>query len=165
MDIQIIAQEGCYPDTDYGNAGWDLFANESRDIPPQSGELISLGIRTAFDPEYVALLWDRSGLSSKHDIHRFAGVIDSNYRGDWKVKLFNHSSRYYRVEKGDKIIQVLFQRIEDDIYWEVVDELPESIRDEKGFGSSDLTKHHTEWGWEEWTSFATGDVCCTQQGK
>lgn len=136
MEVQIIAEEGCMPvSEDYGNAGWDLFAAEDKFIQRGTGELVSLGIQTAFDPIFVALLWDRSGLSSKRDLHRFAGVIDSNYRGTWKAKLFNHSDQHYQVKKGDKIIQVLFQQVTHPQF-KVVDTLPVSHRDEKGFGSS-----------------------------
>lgn len=137
MQIEIIAEEGCFPVSENnGNAGWDLFAAEDKFIQRDTGELVSLGIQTSFDFWYVALLWDRSGLSSKKDLHRFAGVIDSNYRGTWKVKLFNHSGKHYQVKKGDKIIQVLFQQVVWPVQFKVVDNLPVSERDEKGFGSS-----------------------------
>lgn len=135
-NVKVIAQPGCFPTkADLGDAGYDLYASKDVFIQRDTGELIPLGIQTAFDPGIVALLWDRSGLSTKNDLHRFAGVIDSTYRGEWKVYLFNHGEKHCHIKKGDKVIQVLFQRyLNPEIV--MVESLPVSRRNEKGFGSS-----------------------------
>ena len=96
--------------------------------------MFSTGIAVEFPPIYVALLWDRSGLGSK-SIHRLAGVIDSTYRGEWKVILTNLSSKTYLVKKGDKIIQCILQKYEDPEITEV-SSLSETTRASEGFGSS-----------------------------
>ena len=92
------------------------------------------GIAVEFPEGYVALLWDRSGLGSK-GIHRLAGVIDSGYRGEWKVVLLNTTKEPFEIKKGDKIIQCIIQKFEPVEILEV-DELSNSQRGEKGFGSS-----------------------------
>jgi dUTP pyrophosphatase len=139
MLVDIKYSDACFPKNDSeGNAGYDLFSREAVFIQRGTGVLVPLGIWTAFPNYMVALLWDRSGLSSKHDIHRFAGVIDSNYRGEWMVKLFNHSDKHYQIKKGDRVCQVLFQQV---LHPKFIDfnksggELPESDR-EGGFGGS-----------------------------
>ena len=62
-------------------------------------------------------------------------MIDSEYRGEWKVILFNHSNNDYKINKGDKIAQAIIQKVEDVSFLDV-DSLSDSERGEKGFGSS-----------------------------
>jgi len=62
---------------------------------------------------YVGLIWPRSGMAYKHGIDVFAGVIDSSYRGDVGVILYNSQYSNYNIEKGDRIAQIIFQKIED----------------------------------------------------
>lgn len=116
------------------DAGIDIFSNEAHTLQPGEVYMFSTGISVAIPDGYVALIWDRSGLGSK-GIHRLAGVIDSGYRGEWKIVLANVSNDPYEVEVGDKIAQCVLQQFEKVTISEV-DELPESLRGEKGFGSS-----------------------------
>lgn len=77
----------------------------------------------------------RSGLASKHFIDTGAGVIDSDYRGQVKVLLFNHSESDFQVKEGDRVAQLIIERIyTPDIV--VVEELEESVRGAGGFGST-----------------------------
>jgi len=96
--------------------------------------MFSTGISVEFPVGYVALLWDRSGLGSK-GIHRFAGVIDSGYRGEWKVILINTTDKPFTIEAGDKIIQCVLQAFEPVVIKEAL-ELAQSQRGAKGWGSS-----------------------------
>ena len=73
------------------DAGIDIYTNESYTLAPGERHMFTTGIACAIPDGYVALLWDRSGLGSK-GIHRFAGVIDSGYRGEWKVILYNSTN-------------------------------------------------------------------------
>jgi dUTP pyrophosphatase len=73
-------------------------------------------------------------MGAKHNIHRLAGVIDANYRGEWMVSLINLSKKPYTIFEGDKIIQAIIQRDEQLDF--VLGELDETSRGEQGFGSS-----------------------------
>lgn len=135
FQVQKLSADAKLPQKDDPtDAGIDIFTNESYALKPGESHAFSTGIATAIPEGYVALLWDRSGLGSKA-IHRLAGVIDSGYRGEWKVVLINLSSEDYEIKAGDKIAQCLLQQFEPAEITEV-DSLPESLRGEKGFGSS-----------------------------
>jgi dUTP pyrophosphatase len=77
----------------------------------------------------------RSGLAVKYGIDVLAGVIDSTYRGEWKVVLHNTSNTTFSFAKGDRIAQAIPERISNDNF-EFVDELTETVRGSGGFGSS-----------------------------
>ena len=116
------------------DAGIDIYTNETYTLQPGERHMFTTGIACAIPDGYVGLLWDRSGLGSK-GIHRFAGVIDSGYRGEWKVILWNSTNEPFEIKAGDKIIQCIVQKFEATEITEV-DSLEESERGEKGFGSS-----------------------------
>lgn len=116
------------------DAGIDIYTNESYTLQPGELHLFSTGVAVEIPRGFVALLWDRSGLGSK-GIHRLAGVIDSSYRGEWKVALLNTTRQSFFIKKGDKIIQCVMQRFEPvTIKW--AKKLSNTSRDKKGFGSS-----------------------------
>jgi dUTP pyrophosphatase len=116
------------------DAGIDIYTNESHILKPRETYMFSTGIAVEFSKGYVALLWDRSGLGSK-GIHRLAGVIDSGYRGEWKVVLVNLTNKPYVIRKGDKIIQCVMQKFEP-VRIKEVKKLSETARASAGFGSS-----------------------------
>ncbi|PIT97989.1 MAG: dUTP diphosphatase [Candidatus Andersenbacteria bacterium CG10_big_fil_rev_8_21_14_0_10_54_11] len=116
------------------DAGIDVFTNESYVLRPGEVHAFTTGISVEFPEGYAALIWDRSGLGSK-GIHRLAGVIDSGYRGEWKIVLINLSGAPYEVTAGDKIAQCVLQKFEPVEIIETA-ELAVSARGEKGFGSS-----------------------------
>ncbi len=84
---------------------------------------------------YVGLIWPRSGLAAKNGIDVFAGVIDSGYRGEIKVCLYNSSQINFEINKGDRIAQIIFHKLPQTEMLEV-DSLDDSIRGDSGFGSS-----------------------------
>lgn len=116
------------------DAGIDIYTNETYTLKPGETHLFSTGLAVEIPSGYVALLWDRSGLGSK-GIHRLAGVIDSGYRGEWKVVLTNLTKQKYIITAGDKIVQCLIQKFEP-VKIKEVKTLKESKRGAKGFGSS-----------------------------
>ncbi len=116
------------------DAGIDIYTNEAYTLKAGELHLFSTGICVEFPKGYVALLWDRSGLGSK-GIHRLAGVIDSGYRGEWKVALLNTTKKPFKIEAGDKIIQCILQKFEAVKITETK-QLKKSRRGAKGFGSS-----------------------------
>jgi len=83
----------------------------------------------------VSLIWDKSGLATKHGLHLLGGVIDSGYRGEYKVIMINLGSKPYKVEKGDKIGQLLIQPVMK-VSIRQVKKLSNSGRGKGGFGST-----------------------------
>jgi len=123
------------------DAGYDLYADEDKIIPAQSRESIHTNIAIELpdlqeeDKEIYVRLAPRSGLSVKSGIDIFGGVIDRGYTGELVVCMFNSSKEEFKVNKGDKIAQMIPTIIYKDNLVEVT-ELQESKRGEKGFGSS-----------------------------
>lgn len=116
------------------DAGIDIFTNEFYTLQPGERHTFGTGISVEFPEGYVALFWDRSGLGSR-GIHRLAGVIDSGYRGEWKVVLLNTTDEPCEIKKGDKIVQCVLQKFEP-VEIAEVKVLSETARAEAGFGSS-----------------------------
>ena len=122
-----------------GDAGMDIFSAEDAVI--KSGEIKSVKTRVKMElPEgFVALVWDKSGLALKNGIKTMAGVIDSGYRGEIGIVLANLSGRDYKIEKGQKIAQMLVQKVER-AEIEETKNLNETSRGAGGFGSTGLFK-------------------------
>ena len=118
-----------------GDAGADLKAADDTVIPARGKLLVSTGIRLALPEGHVGLIWPRSGLAVKNSIDCGAGVIDSKYRGEIKVLLFNHSDGEHFIQKGDRIAQLLVQKVET-VEFIPVDDLDATDRAESGFGST-----------------------------
>ena len=117
------------------DAGWDLYAAEDAIVEPSQTELIGTDIAMAIPEGYVGLIWDRSGMATKRGMHRFAGVIDSGYRGPIKVCLWNSTQEHCIINKGDRIAQILFQAVPDFPIIEVQN-LDKTSRGRHGFGST-----------------------------
>ncbi len=118
-----------------GDAGADLRSSEDVVIPSRGKLLISTGIRLKLPPGHVGLIWPRSGLAVKHSLDCGAGVVDSEYRGEVKVLLFNHSDEDFPVKTGDRIAQFIVQKFER-VDFIPVDSLEETARGGNGFGST-----------------------------
>lgn len=121
-----------------GDAGCDLEATETVTLQPGERALVGTGLAIALPERYAAFVMPRSGLAAKHGITTLnaPGTIDAGYRGEIKVILVNTDrERAYTVEKGDRIAQLVIQRVVE-AEFVVVDELPGSARGEGGFGSS-----------------------------
>ncbi len=118
-----------------GDAGADLTASQKILIPPRDRLLVTTGIRLEIPEGHVGLIWPRSGLAVKKGIDCGAGVIDSHYRGEVKVLLFNHSDKEFQIEQGDRIAQLLIQKVER-VQFLPVDRLSETTRSQMGFGST-----------------------------
>ncbi|MEK7144060.1 MAG: dUTP diphosphatase, partial [Patescibacteria group bacterium] len=86
----------------------------------------------------VGLVWDKSGLALNNGIKTMAGVIDSGYRGEIKIVLINLGDEDFEIKKGQKIAQMLVQKVERPEI-ELVDELNATERGGNGFGSTGLT--------------------------
>jgi dUTP pyrophosphatase len=118
-----------------GDAGADLRSSVDAVIPARGKQLISTGIYLKLPSGHVGLIWPRSGLAVKHALDCGAGVIDSEYRGEIKVLLFNHSDQDYAIERGERVAQLIVQKFEK-VDFIPVDSLESTVRGGNGFGST-----------------------------
>ena len=119
-----------------GDSGYDLTAVENVLIPSNGSAVVPVGLTLAYiEKGFWFRIEPRSGLGFKHNLQPHLGVIDNGYRGDLGVKLYNFSSTPYTVNKGDRIAQfVVYPLIHPQCEW--ADDVVESDRGDKGFGSS-----------------------------
>jgi dUTP pyrophosphatase len=118
-----------------GAAGADLRAAESVALAPGERAAVATGLRLEIPPGHVGLVWARSGLAVRHGIDTLAGVVDSDYRGEVRVVLVNHGRETFRIEAGDRIAQLLIQKVERAAFVAAAS-LAESERGAGGFGST-----------------------------
>ncbi|KAL2849148.1 dUTP diphosphatase [Aspergillus pseudoustus] len=116
-------------------AGYDLYASKEIVIPAKGKALVDTGLAIAVPEGTYGRIAPRSGLASKHFIDTGAGVIDADYRGEVKVLLFNFSDVDFKVQEGDRVAQLVLERIYTPEV-AVVEELAESVRGAGGFGST-----------------------------
>jgi dUTP pyrophosphatase len=116
------------------DAGLDLFALERHSLAPGEGRIFKTGIAIEIDPGFVGLVWDRSSMG-KRGIKTMGGVIDSGYRGEVGVILWNISTESQEILAGDKIAQLLIQPVSAPEVREV-ELLSGSERGTGGFGST-----------------------------
>lgn len=119
------------------SAGYDIYASEKAVIPAQGQGLVGTDISVAVPIGTYGRVAPRSGLAVKHGISTGAGVIDADYRGEVKVVLFNHSKKDFSIQKGDRIAQLVLEKIVmADIKQISAEELDITARGEGGFGST-----------------------------
>lgn len=120
-----------------GSAGMDLKADT--DVPtvlePKSSIVLPTGIYISLPEGYEAQVRPRSGLAFKYDIVSNLGTIDSDYRGEIKIKLFNFSENKFVIQPGERVAQLVINKIEQ-IEWKEVAELSQTERGIGGFGST-----------------------------
>lgn len=95
-----------------GDAGLDLFSTKKVVIKPGEKQEIPTGIAIELPEGYASLIWAKSGLGLGHGLVVLGGVIDSNYRGEYIVGIYNSGSKEYTFQAGEKIAQVLIQPVE-----------------------------------------------------
>ena len=116
-------------------AGFDIHCSESFSIPAGKSKAVNTNLKVAIPTGWVGIVKARSGLSFNGDIEVGAGVIDSDYRGEVKVKLYNNSNALSTFEEGTRIAQmVVAPHYTGEL--EYVDTLDQTERGEGGFGSS-----------------------------
>lgn len=123
-----------------GDAGYDLESAVDLVLEPGRRALVPTGIALSIPEGFAGFLQPRSGLAHKHGISivNSPGLIDSHYRGEIKVVLVNlDPEQAFSVMRGDKICQLVFQRVEQALF-EQVERLDETGRGEGGFGSTGL---------------------------
>ena len=122
-----------------GSSGVDLsaFLDKEVVIKPNSSELIPTGLQVAIPEELEIQIRPRSGLAAKESIGvlNSPGTIDSDYRGELKIILFNHGKEDFIINNGDRIAQMVLVPIIK-MEFEEVDSLPDTVRGQGGFGST-----------------------------
>ena len=136
LKIKKLTDSAIVPSYAYlDDAGFDLYTNEDITLGNGKRSIISTGIAMEIPKGYAGLIWDKSGLSTKHGLKTLGGVVDSGYRGEIKVGMVNLGDTPYTFRTGEKIAQMIIQRKEV-CEIEESDELDNKERGDKGFGSS-----------------------------
>ena len=122
-----------------GSSGMDLmaFLKIPIKLSPKNSCLVPTGLSVAFSEEYEIQIRPRSGLAAKNNISvlNTPGTIDSDYRGEIKVILFNHGSKEFVINNKDRIAQMILTPVHK-IILEEVEDLPTTLRGKGGFGST-----------------------------
>ena len=122
-----------------GASGIDLMAFIEKPIKlaPKSSCLVPTGLSVAFSNEYEIQIRPRSGLAAKNNISvlNTPGTIDSDYRGEIKIILFNHGSIEFIINNKDRIAQMILMPVHK-MELEEVENLPDTVRGKRGFGST-----------------------------
>jgi dUTP diphosphatase len=121
-----------------GDAGADLFAAQDVELAPGGRAVVPTGVAIALPRGYAAFVHPRSGLAAKHGVTivNAPGTVDAGYRGEIRVTLLNtDATAPVRFQRGDRIAQLVIQRVERAAFHEV-GKLPGSARGEGGFGST-----------------------------
>ena len=122
-----------------GASGMDLmaFIKEPIILKPKTSCLVPTGLSVAFSSDFEIQIRPRSGLAAKYNISvlNAPGTIDSDYRGELKIILFNHGDNDFLINNKDRIAQMVLTPVAK-IILEETDKLPETIRGGGGFGST-----------------------------
>ena len=123
------------------DAGADLMANEEVTLLPGGWSAVSTGVKLAIPEGYVGLVHPRSGLAAKSGVTvlNAPGTVDADYRGEVKVILINHGVKPFQIYKGDRIAQIVFQKVDHAVFYSLTEEQFKDIdtaRGEGGFGST-----------------------------
>ena len=120
------------------DAGADLHSAADLELGPGERAVVGTGVAIALPPGYAAFVHPRSGLAARHGVTlvNAPGTVDAGYRGEIKVTLLNTDlHQAFRVRRGDRIAQLVVQRVEH-VVWQVVGQLTDTPRGSGGFGSS-----------------------------
>ena len=140
VKIKRLSEDAKIPEFAHeGDSGVDLYSIEDTEIEAGERKLIKTGLKIAMPIGLEAQVRPKSGLAIKHGITvlNTPGTIDSGYRGEIGVILINQSNEKYKIEKGKKIAQMVFAKVETPEF-EEVDDLDETSRNQGGFGSTGL---------------------------
>ena len=140
IDVKVERIDLCMPMPCYaydGDAGMDLRSTEDVEVKPNERVLVGTGLKMAIPRGYYGAIVPRSGMAFKHGITvvNTPGTIDSKYRGEVKVAIYNVDDEPYFINRGDRIAQIVFKKHEHANLLEVED-LDDTGRGEGGFGSS-----------------------------
>jgi dUTP pyrophosphatase len=121
-----------------GSAGYDVYTTQNHIIKPLECIKIPTDIALTCPPGTYARIADRSSIAYPHSLFVLAGVIDSDYRGNIYVVLYNGSAGTIVLPRHAKFAQIIFEKIENNLTFQSVsDPLPDSTRGQDGFGAAD----------------------------
>ena len=142
MELRVFAEKFPLVRAHKDDAGWDLRAIENVIIKPGEVAVIRTGIYLVMPEGYYGQIFGRSSYAAK-GIDTFGGVIDSGYRGEVKVVLYNSTDENFVIAEGDKVAQIIFFKIPDvEVIIEISDDASKKVKEfdshrgEKGFGST-----------------------------
>lgn len=138
LPVLLLAEPGFEPTYAHaGDAGADLRSTESLVLAAGERKTVGTGVKIALPDGYAGFVHPRSGLAAKFGITivNAPGTVDAGYRGELRVTLLNTGSDPFEISRGDRIAQLVIQRIEKAQFVQVT-ELPDSFRGEAGFGST-----------------------------
>lgn len=118
-----------------GDAGMDLYSLEDYVLQPGERKLFFIGFALEFPIGYVAMVKDKSSLPKNGGVHTMGGIFDAGYRGEYNVQLINLGTEPYKIEKGNKIAQLVILPVAQ-AELEEVSELSETPRGQGRFGST-----------------------------
>ena len=122
-----------------GSSGMDLMAFIKHPIvvAPKTSFLVPTGLSMAFSEDYEIQIRPRSGLAAKNNISvlNTPGTIDSDYRGEIKIIIYNHGDHSFTINNGDRIAQMILAPVVK-MNFEEIDDLPKTLRGKGGFGST-----------------------------
>lgn len=142
VQVVKLTKEAVMPKKSHaGDAGYDVFTSEPTVLKPMERKLVGTGIKMAVPKNIEAQVRPKSGLAINNGLAvlNSPGTIDPNYRGEIKVILINLGNKEIRLDKGQKIAQLIFSRFETPEL-EETEKLDETERNEGGFGSTGLVE-------------------------
>jgi len=137
INIQKIS-DGAFVPTQVtpGSAGYDLYSAYDYVVEPQRNCLVKTDIKMDIPQGYYGRIAERSGLSLKKQIKVGGGVIDSDYRGNVGIILFNFGDEIFEIKKGDRVAQIVFEKAWSVCFNQINELSSTTKRNESGFGSS-----------------------------
>ena len=137
IDIQLLNDKAKVPTrSTTGAAAFDLYATEDILIIPGTSEVVPTGIAMKIPEGWFGLLTHRSSMAFRGDCIASLGVIDADYRGEVKVKMFNLGAEGIYIKVGDRVGQIAFIESYQGTSLNVVEQLPNTTRGTLGFGST-----------------------------
>ena len=140
IKIKLLNDSATIPQKQTENsAGYDVYSSENKIIRAKKYELISTGLSIEMASDIEAQIRPRSGLAIKNGITvlNSPGTIDSDYRGEIKIALINHSDNDFEITTGQRIAQIIFSKVEN-VKFDIVEQLSNTTRGTGGFGSTGI---------------------------
>jgi len=119
-----------------GAAAWDIAAYGNHVIPAKGSAIVSTALKLSIPPQLYGMVTLRSGHGFKKDLSCHIGIIDSDYRGEVKVKVFNHGDNMVRIDDGERFAQLTLHMRYATFALKVDKIDPDTERGENGFGST-----------------------------
>lgn len=140
MKVEIVKLDKELPTpkyAKYGDAGMDVYSREEGILNPGEQRIFGSGLKVAVPYGFEMQVRPRSGLAAKHGISLLntPGTVDHGYRGELGIILVNHGKEPFEIKRGERIAQIIFNKIEI-VSLEEVEELSDTERGEGGFGST-----------------------------